>query len=598
MELRERSNPADRLRWRYLVSLGLVALLAVGGTLAIRVLLGSLEADAPAINAAGRQRMLSQRLAKEAVHLRYAASRETLELRLPQMRETLAAWARGQERLRREVEGSAAPFSDPVLRAALARVDRSHRVIHELAEQLLGALDAATATVLDRAALERAVDRILEHEPTYLTEMDRMVSLYEEKASSRVAWLQRGGLLLTSSVLLVLALVALLVLEPAVRLIRRQFRDVCRLLEEERSAQHQLAVRNKFIEEVFGRYLSDDVVHQLLNTPLGLELGGTERSVTLLMADLRGFTALAATLDPQQAIRLLNHYLGSMTRVVMNHHGTINEFLGDCIFAIFGAPLSTGHEARSAAACAIDMQIAMGDVNETLAREGLPSLRIGIAIHSGNVVAGNIGCARRAKYGVVGAAVNLTSRLESCALGGQVLVSEATLDELGGEAHVGRRIEIRVKGFDAPVNAHELIGLKGGLYVPPVEKDEHFACLREGVPIGYRRIADKQVRQVTFAGTIARISSQQAEIRPTREDRCPACNSEALGAASPIVVEAWEDIELLLNHRGERDAATLMYAKVTEVVGGEDPLFRVSFTSVPPAAGAIVDGLLAGAPRR
>ena len=593
MEPLERSNPAVRLRWRYLVSLGLVAALALGGTLVIHVLVGRLEADAPAINAAGRQRMLNQRLAKDVVHVRYATSPEALELRLPQIRETLAAWAQGQQRLRREVEGSAAPFSDPVVRAALARVDRSYRVVYELAGQLLRAFDAPTATVRDQAALELAADRILDHEPIYLTEMDRMVSLYEQKASSRVAWLQRGGLLLSSSVLLLLAFAALFVLEPAVRLIRRQFRDVSRLLEEERNAQYQLAVRNRFIEEVFGRYLSDDVVHQLLNTPQGLELGGEERNVTLLMADLRGFTARAATLDPQQAIRLLNHYLGSMASVIMNHHGTINEFLGDCIFAIFGAPLSTDHDARSAANCAIDMQAAMADVNQTMQREGLPKLEIGIAIHSGRVVAGNIGCARRAKYGVVGAAVNLTSRLEACALGGQVLISESTLNELEGEAEVGRRIELRVKGFEAPVNAHELIGLKGGLYLPRIAKEERFAWLQEGFPIGYRRIAEKQVEPVTFTGTIARISSQQAEIRPNREDPCPACDSGTLAPAPLIVVEPWEDIELLLNQRDERDLATLMYAKVTEVVNGKDPAFRVSFTSVPPAAGAIVNGLVA-----
>ena len=570
-----------------------MALLAVAGTLAIRVLVGRLEADMPVVDAAGSQRTLSERLAEDAVHVRYATSPETLELRLQQIPETLATWARGQQRLRREVEASAAPFSDPVLRAALARVERSHRVLDELAGQLLGAFDTATATVRDRAALDLAADRILEHEPTYLTEMDRLVSLYEQKASSRVAWLQRGGLLLSSSVLLLLALTAVFVLEPAVRLIRRQFRAVSRLLEEERSAQYQLAVRNRFIEEVFGRYLSDDVVHQLLHTSRGLELGGEERDVTLLMADLRGFTGLAAKLDPQQAIRLLNHYLGSMTTVVMNNHGTINEFLGDSIFAIFGAPVSTGREARSATTCAIEMQVAMGGVNRTLAQEGLPSLEIGIAIHSGRVVAGNIGCARRAKYGVVGAAVNLTSRLEACALGGQVLVSESTLNELEGDAEVGRRIELKVKGFDAAVNAYELIGLKGGLYVPRTAREEDFAWLREGFPIGYRRIAEKQIGHVTFTGTIARISSQQAEIRPNREDRCPACHSESVGPAPLIVVEPWEDIELLLDQRGERDVATLVYAKVTEVFNGQDPVFRVSFTSVPPAAGAIVDGLVA-----
>jgi class 3 adenylate cyclase len=480
--LRESSNPADRLRWRYLVSFGLMAVLIVVGTLLILTMVGRLESD-----------------------------------------RTLVV-----------------------------------------------------------------------HEPPSVTQSDAGLSPYEEQTSSKLAWLQRTVLSLSAVALLVLAFIALLVLEPAVRVLRRQFRDVSRLLEEERSAQYQLAVRNKFIQEVFGRYLSDDVVHRLLDTPLGLELGGEERDVTLLMADLRGFTALAATLDPQQAIHLLNQYLGSMTRVVSNHRGMINEFLGDCIFAVFGAPISTEHDARSAAACAIEMQVAMEDVNRILSQEGLPKLQIGIAIHSGKVVAGNIGSARRAKYGVVGAAVNLTSRLEACALGGQVLVSQATVNELDGEAEVGRRIELRVKGFVESVSAYELIALKGGLYVPPVAEAEAFAWLREGFPIGYRKIAEKQVGQVTFTGTIAGISSQQAEIRPTREDRCPTCDSKSPAPSSLIVVEPWEDIELLLNKGDERDLATLVYAKVTEVVDGKDPVFRVSFTSVPPAAGAIVNGLVAG----
>jgi hypothetical protein len=176
-----------------------------------------------------------------------------------------------------------------------------------------------------------------------------------------------------------------------------------------------------------------------------------------------------------------------------------------------------------------------------------------------------------------------------------VLVSEATLKELDGEAEVGRRIELSVKGFDESVSAYELIALRGGLYVPPAAEAEDFAWLREGFPIGYRKIAEKQVGQVTFTGTITGISSQEAEIRPTREDCCPTCDSKAPAPASLIVVEPWEDIELLLNGGDERDLATLVYAKVTEVVNGKDPVFRVSFTSVPPAAGAIVSGLVAEA---
>jgi PAS domain S-box-containing protein len=252
--LNEPPNPARRLRQSYLLSFASLAVLVVAGALTMRMLVGAMETDAPAINAAGRQRMFSQRLAKDALRIRYATGRGTLQQGIPQLRDTLAAWAQGHERLQREVKGPVSVFSDPAVRDALARVDPLFHAVHEAGRELLASVDAPTATVRDRGAAEGAVDRILEQEPSYLTEMDRMVALYEEKALARVAWLQRAELLFTLSGLLVLGVAALFVLEPAVRVIRRQFFDAHRFLQEARAAQARADESNARLGSSEARY--------------------------------------------------------------------------------------------------------------------------------------------------------------------------------------------------------------------------------------------------------------------------------------------------------------------------------------------------------
>jgi class 3 adenylate cyclase len=395
-ELLDPSDPVSRVRRSHLLGLALVAALVLSGTLAIRLLVDVLLVAPPAINEGGRQRMLSQRLAKDALLLRQAATAGTIASSRRDLRETLAVWTQGHERLRRQVDHPDGSFSDPELRAVLARVDAPYRALREAGHELLAALDASTPTVRDGPALERAVGRILEGERSYLSEMDRMVSLYEKKTSARVTRLRHAATLLTLSAVIVLAIVALFVLEPAVRLIRRQFVDTRRMIQQARTATHEVE-----------------------RTPEGLRLGGEERKVTLLMSDLRGFSALAAQLPPQKTVRLLNRYLESMTDVITDHGGTINEFEGDRIFAMFGAPLAAEDDTRRAAACALSMQLELERIDQDLEKEGLPRLRAGIALHTGTVVAGNIGSVKRAKYGVVGVAVVLTSRLEECALPGQ-----------------------------------------------------------------------------------------------------------------------------------------------------------------------------------
>jgi adenylate cyclase len=173
--------------------------------------------------------------------------------------------------------------------------------------------------------------------------------------------------------------------------------------------------------------------------PEGLNLGGEKREITLLMSDLRGFTALVERLEPTTVVALLNHYLSAMVEVIQRNRGTIDEIIGDAIFVLFGAPLVMEDSARRGVRCALEMQKAMLGVNEYNLTQGWPEIEMGIALHTGEVVVGNIGSTKRSKYGVVGRTVNLTARIESFTVGGQILVSPALLQRCRPGSHPRRR---------------------------------------------------------------------------------------------------------------------------------------------------------------
>src|SRR5919199_53781 len=150
-----------------------------------------------------------------------------------------------------------------------------------------------------------------------------------------------------------------------------------------------------------------------------------------LMSDLRGFTSLMGCLAPEQVVTIINRYLSAMVDVILQYEGSINEFIGDAIFVIFGAPLWRPDHAQRAVACAVAMQLAMVSVNAQNRSDGLPEVEMGIGVNTGEVVVGNLGSHKRTKYGVVGTHVNLTARIESYTVGGQILISATTLQEAG-----------------------------------------------------------------------------------------------------------------------------------------------------------------------
>ena len=240
------------------------------------------------------------------------------------------------------------------------------------------------------------------------------------------------------------------------------FNTMTQQLKESRAQlvnlNQQLERRNQFIRETFGRYTSDDIVEVLLDMPEGLKLGGEKRQVALLMSDLRGFTALAERLEATQVVALLNHYLSGMIEIIQRSGGTIDDIIGDAILVVFGAPVAMPDAAQRAACCALEMQKAMQEVNEYNFQKGWPEIEMGIALHTGEAVVGNIGSTKRSKYGVIGQPVNLTARIESFTVGGQVLVSPTLISAVDHGLILGEEVKVHGKGMQKALRCRELLG--------------------------------------------------------------------------------------------------------------------------------------------
>ncbi len=291
--------------------------------------------------------------------------------------------------------------------------------------------------------------------------------------------------------------------------LKRQKEEIRRLAED-------LELRNAFIRSLFGRYVSEEVVTGLLESPEGPRLGGEHRRVTLLMSDLRGFTPLTEGLSPEQVLQLLNSYLATMADVILAHQGTIDEFVGDGILAIFGAPLKRPDDARRAVACALAMQATIVGLNEQNTALGLPRLEMGVAVHTGEVIVGNIGSERRTKYGVVGSAVNRAGRIESFTVGGQVLISDATRQEAGEGVRVGARLAIDAKGTREPIVVFDLRGV-GDESLP--DAADEVVPLPEPMTALCHVVEGKRVEAEAFEAQLIEMSAHGATVASARRLR-------------------------------------------------------------------------------
>lgn len=214
--------------------------------------------------------------------------------------------------------------------------------------------------------------------------------------------------------------------------------------------------------ELFGQYVPPELVDEMARDPQAYSMEGRNVELSVLFSDVRGFTNISESLDPQELTHLMNDYLGAMTEVIRKNRGTLDKYMGDAIMAFWGAPVADPENARHAVLTALAMQKELKKLAEPFRKRGWPELHIGVGVNTGMMTVGDMGSPVRKAYTVMGDAVNLGSRLESITkqYGVGVIVGPLTRDRL--EGIVFRELDrVRVKGKDEPVAIYEPLGLAG-----------------------------------------------------------------------------------------------------------------------------------------
>lgn len=266
------------------------------------------------------------------------------------------------------------------------------------------------------------------------------------------------------------------------------------------------------IRSAFGRYLPEEVVERLLESEERLQLGGESREVTIMISDLRGFTAQTSNMAPQDVIKLLNRYLGAMIEIIMDHQGIVDEITGDGILAIFGAPVDAPDHPMQAVLAAVEMQAAMKNINHLNEEDGFPILQMGIGITTGSVVVGNIGSQRRTKYGAVGSKINMAGRIESYSVGGQILISESTYEKVKDLVKYTEKFTEQMKGFDTPVTVYDLGIMAGDKGEIESQGPDKLSPLAEPIEIVIKIVENKVVTSSKIKGSLTHLGEDRATV--------------------------------------------------------------------------------------
>jgi class 3 adenylate cyclase/HAMP domain-containing protein len=338
--------------------------------------------------------------------------------------------------------------------------------------------------------------------------------------------------------------------------------------------------RAELLEKMFGRYLSQEVMDTMIENPDAINLGGEKRQVTIMLTDLRGFTALSERLEPEQVVQILNTYFEVMVDVVLQYNGSISEITGDSLLVIFGAPQQMPDRAQRAVACAIAMQNAMADVRKQNLAQGLPELEMGIGLNEAEVIVGNIGSKRRSKYGVVGSGVNMTSRIESYTVGGQILVSESVRKEAGEVLRIDDQMEVHPKGAETPFTIYNVGGISGRYNLTLEDKTSSLLELAREIPIRYTVLDSDYVGHGELTGAILRLSRKSGEFR----------------LQNPL--DLLTNLKLNLVDVSEELSRKDFYGKVVKRSNTEPTVCSVQFTALPPGIDGYFQAALAQGVRK
>ncbi len=302
-----------------------------------------------------------------------------------------------------------------------------------------------------------------------------------------------------------------------------------------------------------------------LPSTLGQEF--LSREVTILFADLRGFTAMVASQPAGIVIQMLNPCLIKMSEIIFKHQGSIDKFMGDSIMVLFGAPVQRSDDVKRALACAVEMQVNMSTLNLAHKEQGMPELYMGIGINTGEVLAGTLGSERYSEYTVIGDEVNLASRIEAFSLRGQVLISQSTYERCKDFVDTSDPIDIHVKGKPLPVSLREVTGIPSLGQKVPRKEIRRSHRIEVKLPFSFQVIDHGVVLPETHSGILRDLGYHGALLELERE--LPAYSEIKLSFDLPMVDYQAHDV----------------YAKILgRKPGGDSVRMGSEFTSVPAEA--------------
>ncbi len=229
--------------------------------------------------------------------------------------------------------------------------------------------------------------------------------------------------------------------------------------ERELKSRVEVAVEERrIIKDMFARYMSQEVVQNLIDAPDLVKPGGAKRRATVFFADIRGYTSFSEGKDPEYIIKILNEYFSEAVEIVIKHRGYIDKFIGDCIMAAWGVPLQSEEEdAFHAVSCALEIQRLVDSEKRKFFHGDAEHLKIGIGMHTGPLVAGNLGSSRRMDYSVIGDTVNVAARLEGVAKAGEVIITKDTSDLIGDGFNLKKLKPVSVKGKAEPIPIYRVL---------------------------------------------------------------------------------------------------------------------------------------------
>ncbi|PKL33750.1 MAG: hypothetical protein CVV45_06310 [Spirochaetae bacterium HGW-Spirochaetae-10] len=228
---------------------------------------------------------------------------------------------------------------------------------------------------------------------------------------------------------------------------------ILRAAEKEIAAEREVQEKEK-VKDTFSRYVTHQVAEKILQE--GISMSGERRRATVLFCDIRNFTRMSEHMEPEEVVSFLNEYLTAMVDVIFEYGGTLDKFVGDEIMAVFGAPVSTGRDEENAVLAALRMKEQLRELNERRQKQGHAAIQFGIGIHTGEVVAGNIGSDKRMEYTVIGQAVNIASRIEALNkhLATDILITQETFDAVSSMIRAEKQPPVQVKGVEKPIQTY------------------------------------------------------------------------------------------------------------------------------------------------